>query len=181
MFLALLATTAAFAAPPCTHGQLTFHIGRSDAGAGHVFFPLVFTNTGATCTLRGYPGVSSVAGDDGHQVGPPASRDPHPVRTVTLKPHHHATATLDHVNPGVVDPSLCRADDRTRLPRLRPGPDARVLRAAPAHGVPGSALPGPRPARHVGGQGISGLPISQWWPNGSSTRPSRQPCSSDTG
>ena len=35
--------------------------------------------------------------------------------------------------------------------------------------------------RPVGGQGISGLPISQWWPNGSSTRPRRQPCSSTHG
>src|SRR5690348_2516977 len=26
----------------------------------------------------------------------------------------------------------------------------------------------------------SGLPISQWWPNGSATRPMRQPCSSET-
>ena len=32
-----------------------------------------------------------------------------------------------------------------------------------------------------GGQGTSGLPISQWWPNGSTMRPSRQPCSSATG
>ena len=30
----------------------------------------------------------------------------------------------------------------------------------------------------LGGQGPSGLPISQWWPNGSTTRPRRQPCSS---
>jgi GntR family transcriptional regulator/MocR family aminotransferase len=32
-----------------------------------------------------------------------------------------------------------------------------------------------------GGPGPSGLPISQWWPNGSATRPSRQPCSSAAG
>jgi hypothetical protein len=108
VFVALLAVTAAFSAPPCTHGQLRFHLGRSDGAAGHVYFPLVFTNTGgAACTLRGYPGVSSVAGDDGHQVGAAATREPHAVHTVTLRPGGHATATLNHLNPGVFDPNRC--------------------------------------------------------------------------
>ena len=36
----------------------------------------MLTNTGRrTCELRGFPGVSYVAGDDGHQVGPAAAMD----------------------------------------------------------------------------------------------------------
>jgi hypothetical protein len=109
-WLAILAASAAFHAPaPCTHSQLRFHLGRGDGAAGHVFWPLVFTNSsGRACTLRGYPGVSSVAGDDGHQVGPAAKREPRKVRTVTLKANGgKATATLNHVNPDVVDPARC--------------------------------------------------------------------------
>src|SRR4051794_35611948 len=76
------------ALPPCAHWQLRASLGRGDSGAGHTFWPLVFTNTSsAACTLRGYPGVSSVAGDDGHQVGRPATRDTsRHVTTVTLRP-----------------------------------------------------------------------------------------------
>src|SRR6266511_5128798 len=32
-----------------------------------------------------------------------------------------------------------------------------------------------------GGQGMSGFPISQWWPKGSAILPRRQPCASPTG
>jgi hypothetical protein len=109
--LSLLAVTAAFhAAPaPCTHGRLSFHLGRSNGAAGHVIWPLVFTNvSGRACTLRGYPGVSSVAGDDGHQAGPAARREPDKVRTVTLRAHGgRATALFSHVNPDVVASNLC--------------------------------------------------------------------------
>jgi hypothetical protein len=109
--LSLLALTAAFhAAPaPCTHSQLRFRLGRGNGAAGHVIWPLVFTNvSGRACTLRGYPGVSSVAGDDGHQVGPAARREPSKVRTVTLRAHSgKATALFSHVNPDVVAKQLC--------------------------------------------------------------------------
>jgi hypothetical protein len=108
-FAALVATAALHAPVPCTHAQLRFHLGRGDGAAGHVFWPLVFTNVSdRACTLRGYPGVSSVAGDDGHQVGAAASREPHRVRTVTLRAGGgRATATLNHINPDVVDPAHC--------------------------------------------------------------------------
>jgi hypothetical protein len=111
MLIPVLAVTAALAAhaPACTHGQLRFSLGRGDGAAGHVFFPLVFTNAGGrACTLRGYPGVSSVAGDDGHQVGRAAARERHAVRTVTLPAHGgRARAVLDHLNPDVVASSEC--------------------------------------------------------------------------
>jgi hypothetical protein len=109
MLVALLAVTAAFSAPPCTHGQLRFALGRPDGAAGHFYFSLVFTNAGSrACTLRGYPGVSSVAGADGHQVGLAAAREKHPVRTVTLRANGgRARAVLDHLDPLVVASPTC--------------------------------------------------------------------------
>ncbi|MDT7579277.1 MAG: hypothetical protein QOK35_541 [Pseudonocardiales bacterium] len=60
----------------CTSGRLKASLGPSEGAAGSVFAPLVLTNDGTgTCELRGYPGVSYVAGDDGHQVGPAAAFD----------------------------------------------------------------------------------------------------------
>ena len=39
-----------------------------NGAAGTIYYPIEFTNTGATCTLRGFPGVAAV-GKTGHQLG----------------------------------------------------------------------------------------------------------------
>jgi hypothetical protein len=98
----LAAPGAAHGSPPaCAHWQLRASLGRGDSGAGHTYWPLVFTNTSAAaCTLRGYPGVSSVAGAAGRQVGRAATRDTsRAVTTVTLRPGTAASTTINHVNP----------------------------------------------------------------------------------
>src|SRR5262245_49045804 len=43
--------------PMCEADRLSVRLGRTDAGAGNLHTPLVFTNTGErTCELKGYPG-----------------------------------------------------------------------------------------------------------------------------
>lgn len=82
------------AVPACHVSQLTVSLGRSDGAAGTIYYPIIFTNRGpATCSLHGFPGVSSVGGDDGHQIGAPARRQPgsRPL-TLVLKPHRSASA-----------------------------------------------------------------------------------------
>lgn len=104
------AATATGAAPPaCAHHQLRSSLGRGNGAAGHVYWPIVFTNTSATaCTLRGYPGVSAVAGDDGHQVGAPARRESRIVTTVTLRAHGGtASALLAHTDADIPAPKFC--------------------------------------------------------------------------
>lgn len=72
-------------------------------GMGHATSRLTFTNvSGGTCWVYGYPGVSFVAGDDGHQVGGAATRDSHHgpgSSAIWLSPDEHAYATLDQANP----------------------------------------------------------------------------------
>ncbi len=104
MIVALALTLAA-----CTHAQLDVHAGRGEGAAGHVIVPLVFTNTSSrSCTLRGYPGVSSVAGAHGRMVGRAARRDRAPRRTVVLAAHGgKASALLNHLDADVVDPKVC--------------------------------------------------------------------------
>jgi hypothetical protein len=66
----------------------------------------------SSCTLYGFPGVSWVAGADGHQVGAPAQRVPggggSAELTVTLAPGALASAPLDMVDAAVIPPADCK-------------------------------------------------------------------------
>jgi hypothetical protein len=71
----------------------------SGAGAGHRYATIVFTNEGSKkCVITDWPGVSYVAGDDGHQVGAAASRDGAAGGPVTLAPGRSASAKLREVD-----------------------------------------------------------------------------------
>jgi hypothetical protein len=110
---ALVPASAAHAASPCTSAQLKLKLGSGDGAAGHVYYPLVFTNvSGTACTLRGYPGVSSLTGRNGRQLGAAAARESgHKAKTVTLKARSgKATATLDVVNADNFDAHSCRPE-----------------------------------------------------------------------
>lgn len=89
-----------------------------------MYRPLRFRNSSsATCTLSGHPGVSYVAGDDGHQVGRPARRTGTPVH-VTLRPGATAAAVLQELNAEIEDPGTCHLTRVTGL-RVYP-PDQRA-------------------------------------------------------
>jgi hypothetical protein len=93
----------------CLTGNLKVTAGGGDAGAGHSFIPIVFTNTGkAACSIAAYPGVSFVTGDDGRQVGDPATRVSASAPTITLQPGQAASAALSISNVGVYDPAQCK-------------------------------------------------------------------------
>ena len=78
--------------PACRSDVIAVHLGRSEGAAGTIYVPIVFTNTGrARCTLRGFPGVSSVDGA-GRQIGSPARWVGARVTTVALAPHGAASA-----------------------------------------------------------------------------------------
>jgi hypothetical protein len=71
--------TVRSAAPSCkTSGLVVWLDTQGDAAAGSVFYKLKFTNqSGSTCVLRGYPGVSAV-NLKSHQLGRAASRTQSP-------------------------------------------------------------------------------------------------------
>ena len=74
-----------------------------------MFRPLLLTNTGQrTCELVGYPGVSYVTGDDGHQVGPAAEMDGPRNPQVNLAPGRAAAAQLRLVNVRNFDEAACK-------------------------------------------------------------------------
>jgi hypothetical protein len=93
----------------CKAGELKLSIGRGDAAAGTAYRPLRFTNAGQrTCTMQGFPGVSYVAGDDGHQVGPAAFREGTKGAVVSLAPGETAFATVGFTQVHNFDPNVCK-------------------------------------------------------------------------
>ena len=121
-----VAASPAVTTPECRSSQLRVSLGRSEGAAGSLYVPLVFTNVGGrACHLRGFPGVSSVAGASGRQVGAPARRTTDiAVRTVLIRPRHSASALYRQANSGNYPRSLCRPE-QTRGLRIYP-PDERA-------------------------------------------------------
>ena len=133
------ATTAppATTSPPVTLGQ-------GDAAAGSVYRPLIFTNTGrATCELHGFPGVSYVAGDDGHQVGPAAEMSGERGGQVVIAPGRTAMAPLQLVNVQNFDAAVCRPTPVRGLRVYPPGDTTALFVPMDGTGCAGTP-PGPQ-------------------------------------
>ncbi|WP_407550608.1 DUF4232 domain-containing protein [Streptomyces sp. Pv4-95] len=95
--------SAQLGADRCASKDMSLRLGDADPGAGNIYYPLVFTNTGkSTCALRGFPGVSLRAGD-GRQIGAPATHEGGAGQVVKLAPGQSAHAVLHTLNDGVKD------------------------------------------------------------------------------
>ncbi|MCE0762250.1 DUF4232 domain-containing protein [Pseudonocardia kujensis] len=129
--------------PNCATAALRITLGAGDAGAGSVYRPLVFTNTGGTtCQLRGFPGVSYVAGDDGHQVGPAAAMSGERGGEVRLGPGGSAAAPLQLANVQNFDPATCRPTPVRGLRVYPPGETQSAFVPLETTGCTGEQLPG---------------------------------------
>jgi hypothetical protein len=97
---------------------------------------LQLRNTGSsTCTLYGYPGVSWVAGADGHQVGAAAVRQSDnsgsAEKIVTLAPGALASAPMDIVDAAVFGKSQCKPVPVRGLRVYPPGEKAALFLPMP--------------------------------------------------
>jgi uncharacterized protein DUF4232 len=89
---------------------------------------LTFTNKGAAeCTLQGSPGVSFVTGDNGTQVGAPATKEAEGGAVVPLAPGAAATSALAITNADVFDAAECAPADVRGLRVYPPGETAAVF------------------------------------------------------
>jgi hypothetical protein len=82
----IVTSAAATTTPACTTQNLDVWLNTSGSGAaGSSYYRVNFTNLSAhTCTLFGYPGISSVS-QSGIQLGAAAARDAaHAASTITL-------------------------------------------------------------------------------------------------
>lgn len=88
----------ASATPMCATSQLSVAQSGGDAGAGNLYFNLVFTNHSRTvCHVTGYPGVSMLDAR-GKGIGAPATRSGAGYSPVTLKPGASASDAIHTVN-----------------------------------------------------------------------------------
>jgi hypothetical protein len=131
--------------PRCTTGELSVSLGEGGAAAGSVYRSLIFTNTGShTCELRGFPGVSYVAGDDGHQVGPAAAMSGERGGQVPIPPGGTARAQLQLVNVQNFEQGACRPVPVRGLRVYPPGDTASLFVPVDATGCsttpPGNQL-----------------------------------------
>jgi hypothetical protein len=112
----------------CTTAELSASLGGGDAGAGSVFRALIFTNTGSrTCELRGFPGVSYVAGDDGHQVGQAAAMSGERGAQGPIAPGGTAVAQVRMANALNFDEAACRPTPVRGLRVYPPGDTASLF------------------------------------------------------
>ncbi|MCE3551984.1 DUF4232 domain-containing protein [Pseudonocardia sp. RS11V-5] len=129
--------------PNCATAALRITLGGGDPGAGSVYRPLVFTNTGGTtCQLRGFPGVSYVTGDDGHQVGPAATMSGERGGEVRLGPEGSAAAQLQLVNVQNFDPAACMPTAVRGLRVYPPGETQSAFIPLETTGCAAGQLPG---------------------------------------
>ncbi|GAA4422509.1 DUF4232 domain-containing protein [Actinokineospora soli] len=135
------ATTASRAtdSTDCTSSELSLSIAEGDAAAGTVYRKIVFTNKGGrTCTLHGFPGVSYVAGEDGHQVGPAAFRDGVKGAPVSLPPGDTAFAPVGFVNVRNYDAAVCKPTEVRGLRVYPPQETASLFVALKGLGCAGN-------------------------------------------
>lgn len=93
----------------CHTADLKLSLGQGDGAAGTTYAPLIFKNvSGRTCTLYGFPGVSWVAGNDGHQVNAGFDRTDAAKSTITLAPGALGHATLATHDVGFYDAAQCK-------------------------------------------------------------------------
>jgi uncharacterized protein DUF4232 len=104
----------------CKVADLSLRLSDGEGTAGTYYRALIFTNKGKrTCTIQGFPGVSYVTGDDGHQVGQAAERNGAKKAAVTLDPGESANVTIGFRDIDAFDEAGCQPTE-TRGLRIYP-------------------------------------------------------------
>jgi hypothetical protein len=127
----------------CKAADISLALGRGDAGAGTVNRPLVMTNVSDhQCTIGGFPGISYVAGADGHQVGKDASRTGTTGDVIILSKGESAAANVGFVNVRNYDAAECKPTDVKGLRVYLPQETASKFVDAPGIGCASDKIPG---------------------------------------
>ncbi|MGW5644154.1 DUF4232 domain-containing protein [Saccharopolyspora sp. NPDC003752] len=129
----------------CKATDLQLSFGRGGAAAGTTYRPLIFTNTsGSQCVIQGFPGVSYVGGEDGHQVGAAAARVDEKGPAITLQPGEKAAAVIGFATVENYETATCRPETAKGL-RIYPPQETASMYIAfdnPETGCANDKLPG---------------------------------------
>jgi hypothetical protein len=103
LIVTIPASSAGSSLPGCTTAQLRISLGQFNGGVGHGGYPILFKDLGASCTLRGYPGVDGLSASGATVVH--AKRTlfgylggTRTITTVTLTHGKSASALLEGLN-----------------------------------------------------------------------------------
>jgi hypothetical protein len=109
----LVSTSVASAATAksCVASQIKVTRGSSQGTAGTSYTAIVFTNTGATCTIFGVPAIQPVTGAAHNKVGPPARNESVGAMAAihTLAKNQSVSDAFGYVDTGNFTPSSCVA------------------------------------------------------------------------
>ncbi|WP_240519366.1 DUF4232 domain-containing protein [Amycolatopsis antarctica] len=127
----------------CRANELELSIGQGDAAAGTVYKQLRFTNVGdRECTVQGWPGVSYVGGDDGHQIGESAFREGEKGGAIELGKGESAFADIGMVNVGNFDQAQCEPEQVRGLRVYPPQETESMFVQLDGTGCRGDDIPG---------------------------------------
>ncbi|MDT7725008.1 MAG: hypothetical protein QOI21_1584 [Actinomycetota bacterium] len=127
----------------CKAADISLSLGTGDAAAGTVYRPLVMANiSDHQCTIQGFPGISYVAGADGHQVGKDAFRDGTKGDAIVLNKGDTAAADIGFVNVANYDAAQCKPTAVNGLRVYLPQETASKFLEAPGTGCAGENIPG---------------------------------------
>ncbi|MCD2191135.1 DUF4232 domain-containing protein [Actinomycetospora soli] len=135
--------------PVCRTSSLSVTLGPGEGTtSGTVYRPVNFTNIGSSpCRLQGFPGVSHVAGDDGHQVGRAGAWVGPRGDRVVLEPAASAHSIISVTDADLVDRDTCRPTGVRGIRVYPPGNQAAAF--LPSPGVSCSADIGTMRVRSV--------------------------------
>jgi hypothetical protein len=127
----------------CKAADVKLALGRGEGSAGTVYRPLMITNVSShKCVVHGFPGVSYVAGADGHQVGPAAYRDGTKGDPVSLNRGESASVDVGFVNVQNYDPAVCMPTPVNGIRVYLPQDTASKFVEAPGTGCASDKIPG---------------------------------------
>lgn len=110
----------------CHTADISASLKTESGAAGSSYLTLTLTNqSDHPCTFYGYPGVSAVGGNDGHQIGKPADKDRNATASlVTVAAGEAATVTVKKAQAGNYSPESCKPQQARGL-RIYP-PDEKA-------------------------------------------------------
>ena len=127
----------------CKAGDVKLSLGNGDTAAGTTQRPLIITNvSGHECTIQGFPGISYVGGDDGHQIGKDAFRDGTKGTAIKLATGQAASAAIGFTQVADFDPGTCKPEAVKGLRVYLPQETASLFLPMEGTGCSGTAIPG---------------------------------------
>jgi hypothetical protein len=127
----------------CKAGDVSLSLGAGDSGAGTTYRPLIIKNiSGHECTIQGFPGISYVGGQDGHQIGKAAFREGGKGDAVELAPGQSASAVIGFAQVANFDAATCQPEQIKGLRVYLPQETASLFLPLEGTGCASTAIPG---------------------------------------